>query len=269
MRRVVALGKEIVAVARAEELTFLAAAIAYYALVSIFPLLLLVLSAASVFGGEALAAEIVETAGTALSPVETDLIRNTLVGASGRGGATVFGLLVLLWSGLKVFRGLDVAFGHLYQTDESKPFLSTVRDALVVLVGVAVAVGTTVAVSTLVALSALVGETAGVVGNAGLVVVLGAMFLPLYYFLPDHQVGVGEAVPGTLFAAVSWALLAAGFGFYADSAGSFQLYGVVGGVLLLVTWLYLGAIVLLFGATLNVVLAEHRDRHLQHPPSRQ
>jgi YihY family inner membrane protein len=257
IERYTAVARRAVTVARDAELTFLAAAIAYYALVSLFPLLLLALSAASLFGGEALATDIVEAAGTALSPVETELIRDTLAGARGRSQATVIGLGLLLWSGLKLFRGLDVAFAHLYGTDVSKSFLDTVRDSLVVLLGVAAGVVATAAVSAVVALPEVFGSAAGVLGNAALAVVLTVLFLPLYYFFPDRDIGVEEALPGAAVAAVCWAVLGAAFGVYADSAASFELYGVVGAVLLLVTWFYVGAIVLLGGATVNVVLGGH------------
>ncbi len=69
-----------------------------------------------------------------------------------------------------------------------------------------------------------------------------------------------EAVPGAVFAGGGWTLLGTGFNVYAAQADSYQVYGVIGGVLLLVTWFYFAGQVLLVGAAVNAALA---DRQLQ------
>jgi len=84
---------------------------------------------------------------------------------------------------------------------------------------------------------------------------LAVVFLPMYYLLPEPDIGLREALPGAAIAAVGWTLLQAGFQVYAASAGQFQVYGVIGGILLLVTWLYLAAVVVVVGGVVNVVLA--------------
>jgi hypothetical protein len=92
----------------------------------------------------------------------------------------------------------------------------------------------------------------------------------LYYVFPDSEVTVREAVPGTLVAAAGWTVLALLFGVYTTYAGGFQLYGVLGGMLLLLLWFYFGAAVLLVGVAVNVVLANgHGDRQLQQVSGRQ
>ena len=67
-----------------------------------------------------------------------------------------------------------------------------------------------------------------------------------------------------------WTLLETGFRSYAVIASQFDVYGVLGVVLLLVTWYYVGSMALLVGAALNAVLAGRGapDRHQQGPPSR-
>ncbi|PSP27582.1 hypothetical protein BRC65_05060 [Halobacteriales archaeon QH_2_65_14] len=75
-------------------------------------------------------------------------------------------------------------------------------------------------------------------GSLGLVVVLPAVFFPLYYVFPGRNVTVREGVPGAVFAATRRAILGRVFGLYASYAGGFQLYGVLGGVLLVLVWFY-------------------------------
>jgi hypothetical protein len=165
---------------------------------------------------------------------------------------------VLLWSGLKLFRGLDVAFATVYRLPQPGGLLQQVLDGLTALAAVTVGVALTVVVGAAIARFEAVFEGVPLVDVAGTLVLVLSLTLslfPLYYVLPDQPVGVREALPGALFAAVGWTALQTGFRVYAANAGSFQAYGVLGGALLLVTWLYFGGLILLIGGVLNAVLA--------------
>ncbi|WP_268105282.1 YihY/virulence factor BrkB family protein [Natronomonas gomsonensis] len=263
LARVTTVTRGVVNGAQSDRITFIAGSLAYYAFISLLPLLLLALVAASTFGDagtvEALVARATETLGEQAGVV----VRDALTGATGRGGATLLGVAVLLWSGLKLFRGLDIAFSEVYGHPGPESIVDQFRNATVTLGAVGVAVAATVAVGALISLSGVGGVLEGV-GGAGAVAVLGtltlvagltAAFLPLYYLLPGTDVSVREALPGAVFAAVGWTLLQTGFRVYAEFAGSYEAYGVLGGVLLLLTFLYFGGLVLLLGVVLNAVLA--------------
>ena len=259
---VVGTGRQVAATAKGTQVSFLAAGIAYYMFVSLFPLGLLALVLATVVGGEALADQIVRTLGAVLSPSAADVLRGTLLEARGRAGVTVLGIVVLLWSGLRVFRGLDVAFSLVYDTDEVESLPEQVRDALAALVGIVVAVVALAVVNALVVLSGV--QLAGLLGTAALAAMLTVAFLPIYYVFPDTDVSLRAVLPGTLFAAVGWTLLGAVFSLYTSVATGYELYGVVGGILLLVTWFYFASVVLLLGAVVNVVRSGRDvDRQLQ------
>ncbi len=264
----VATGRAVVDRARAAEVTFLAAAIAYYALLSVLPALLLAVAVASAVGGAALADRVAAAVDGTLTPAGEEVIQRALTNAAGRAGATVFGVAVLVWSTLRVFRGLDIAFSRVYRSAGPGSLLEQVRDAAVVLGGVGAAlVGMVVLGGALAALP--LGVAGRLVGLAALLVGLFAVFVPFYYVFPDVPVPVRETVPGAALAAVGWVGLQAAFQVYADLAPSYDLYGVLGGVLLLVTWFYVAASLLLVGAAANVVLAERRgDRQAEMPGDR-
>ncbi|MFC7196974.1 YhjD/YihY/BrkB family envelope integrity protein [Halosimplex aquaticum] len=80
------------------------------------------------------------------------------------------------------------------------------------------------------------------------------VFLPLFYLFPDEDVSVSEVVPGTVFAAAGWTVLEYLFRYYVAVAGVGERYGVVGTIVLLVTWLYFSGFVILIGGALNAVL---------------
>ncbi|MDR9430018.1 MAG: YihY/virulence factor BrkB family protein, partial [Natronomonas sp.] len=271
--RTVAIVRGVAAGARSDRVTFIAAGLAYYAFISLIPLLLLVLVVTSLFGDSQLVGTFVAAITNALGDEAGLAIANALSGAAGRGGATVFGLAVLLWSGLKLFRGLDIAFSEVYGQPGPKSLAAQLRNAVVTLGGVGVAVTATVLVGSLIAgleFGSVVETPTGIglVGNAGLVIGLTVAFLPLYYVLPGVDLPVREAIPGAVFAAIGWTALQTGFRIYVTVAGSYEAYGVIGGILLLVTFLYFGALVLLVGAVLNAVLAGRADERtgLAAPP---
>jgi hypothetical protein len=97
----------------------------------------------------------------------------------------------------------------------------------------------------------------GVVGSVALVPTLVVVFLPLYYLFPDVPVSVRAVLPGAVFAAVGWAALAAVFGVYTSTIANTSIYGFLGAVLLVLTWFYVGALLLLVGAALNAVRSGH------------
>jgi membrane protein len=262
--RVTSFGRTFVGEVQDKEITFIAASLAYYAFVSLIPLILLLLVVVSVASGQAMADRIAQAAGGALSPSGQGLVSDAISNQNGAGGATVVSLLALLWSALKVFRGLDTAFSRAYGR-ESPGIVAQVKNGLVTLVAVVLGIVITVGVGAVVSLAPTDVTVAGVsaVGLAGtLATLLGLALtlLPLYYFLPGGGVTVREALPGALFTAVGWTILQIGFRVYAANAGSYEAYGVIGAVLLLVTLLYFAGMILLLGVVLNAVLAGRADR---------
>lgn len=247
----IGLGRAVLERIRETEATFLAAAVAYYAFVSLLPLFVLVVVVGTAVAGDAVAAAVVDRVAGVLSPAGRSLVRDALTAQGGRGEASLVGTILLAWGALKVVRGLDRAVGRVYGTNDGGSLLRTVGKAALTL-----GVGTAAAVLTVAAVSAVrvVAGLTGLVAPIGLPVVLFVTFIPVYVLLPSVPVSVRDALPGAVVAAVGWTVLGATFGIYAALAGT-SLYGILGAVLLLVTWLYLGALILIVGATVNAVLA--------------
>jgi len=250
----VSVGRSVVEEAREQEITFLAASIAYYAFVSLIPALLLAFVVTSFVAGEAFAEQVVTRASGLLSATGQAQLRSFVLDPSGRGGTTVVGLLVLGWSTLKVFRGLDTAFSDIYATISTASFADQLKDALTVLVAIGFAVVVLVLTG---AATALFPQFpfVGVVTTLIQLVALVPVFLPLYVVFPDAGVSVREALPGAVVATVGWTVLQVLFRVYAQ-VSSTSPSQFLGTALLLVTFLYFGSIVLLLGAVVNAVLAE-------------
>ena len=250
--------RRIAVVARDAKITFLAAAVAYYGFVSLVPLLLVAIAVGSWVAGPELTAATLATVGGLLTSSGELVVQDALTNRAGRAPATIVGLLLLTWSSTKLFRGLDAAFSAVYGIRGSDPILDQIADALVVLAVIALAIGAAVGIGVL--LPALfISPFGGVLATIALFVVLTVAFLPAYYRFPDIEMDIREALPGTLLAAGFWTVLTQAFRIYAGYVGNFQLYGVLGAAILLVTFFYLGATIIMVGAVANAVLAGRTD----------
>lgn len=236
---------------REEDVTFDAASIAYYAIASFLPLLIVATAVLSLVGATDAFVEFLEGS---LSGSSLTVVEDALTTTQGRGGAGLIGFLVALWGATRVFRGLSKAFADIYELEGEDSILDQVGEALVVLalllfafVIVSVAAGLAAAVPSWIPFSGVVISLAGLA-----LLVLG--LLPMYYVLPPLDVTLGHAIPGAVVAAVGWVILQAAFSVYARYAGTYDAYGALGAVLLFVVFLYFASTVLLAGATVNAVL---------------
>ncbi|HET7324296.1 MAG TPA: YihY/virulence factor BrkB family protein [Halococcus sp.] len=244
----------VVSLARRERIVLTAASLAYFSFISVVPLLILLVVAVSEFGGHALAMGVVSRATHALAAEHADLLGKIVFSAANRQQATVIGVVVLLWGALLTFRALSTAFASVYDTHGERSLVSTVMDVVLVFV---VIVSVTVAIVVLgVALSLFVDiHLWKTLGPFVLCSVLVAVFFPLFYILPDVDIRVTEALPGTVFAAAAWTVLQSLFGYYVALSGVTRFYGAASAFLLILVWLYVGGFVLLLGAALNAVLS--------------
>jgi len=173
----------------------------------------------------------------------------------GRSRAVVIAGGILLWSSFKLIRAIDVAFGDIYGIRNDRSLRRTLLNGLVVFTTVVVAVPmiSLVVVTLMVVMDA---PSVRVLGVPLLFVVFLGVFMPTYYLFPDTRATLRGSLPGAAFAAITWTGCSVAFRLYVTSAESVRLYGAVGAVLLVLTWLYVGGVMLLVGAVVNAVLAD-------------
>lgn len=259
--RVVRIVRSIARETRSKNVPFMAGSIAYSAFISLLPLVLLLVIAASVLGGESLASYVQAVTQSYLTPTGQSLLADSISQASSQMGLSIFGGIVLLWGVLRVFRALDTAFSAIYDTQQRNDLSNQFRDGVVVLV----ALGGALLVVLVAGLSLRFVPNLPfprLVRDVLLLFGLSIVFVPIYYVFPDADLSFKMILPGAVVAAIGWALLNAGFGVYVAYSSTQDLYGVLGGVILLITFFYFGALVILIGAVTNVVLMGSRP-----PPS--
>jgi membrane protein len=252
-----------------------AAGVAYYALFSLFPLLLTLAAAGSfVLESERAYQETIDLVSNAI-PVSQDLIGQTVRSVLQRRGAVgLVGLVGLLWSASGVFTNLAHNVNRAWSQAEQRGFLKG-RLVALAMVGILAAllilsVLATTAINLLPRLHVpLWGNVAAYEGVlwplvSGLVLWLFSffLFLALYRWVPNTAVPWPAALWGAGVAALLWEAAKRGFAWYLDAglARYSLVYGSLGAVVALMFWLYLSAWITFFGAHLSAAVARHERR---------
>lgn len=244
---------KILFLARQKKIDFVAGGITYYEFLSLAPLIILVFLVLSTIGGEEMATSITLTIGDFIPSIGNDIVRSILTEDLGR--SSVIGFFVLLWASLQLFRSFNIAFEQIYNTPHATTLLEEVEDAFTALVTISIAVTLTVAAG--IAVTAfpriqLVGAIWILAQFTGLTII----FIPFYHVFTENNYSVKQLLPGALIAAAGWTLLQTFFSLYTHVVGG-SIFSVFGGILLLVVWMYIGNILILLGAVVNLVHNRH------------
>ncbi|MCV7280764.1 YihY/virulence factor BrkB family protein [Mycolicibacterium flavescens] len=261
-----------------DECTDLAAALTYYAVLSIFPALVVVVSLLGVFGqGRRTVDALLDIADDVAPASALDTLRPTieqLVASPSAGFALVVGVVGALWSASGYVGAFGRAMNRIYEIDEGRPVwkLRPVQ-LLLTLAGLVMAA----AVVFMLAISGPVaqaigdavglGDTAVAVWNVArwplilLCVVLAVAIL--YYVTPNvEQPKFRWISGGAALAIVVWLLASLLFGLYVANFSSYnKTYGALAGVIVFLLWLWITNLALLFGAEVDAEV--ERSRQLQ------
>lgn len=95
-------------------------------------------------------------------------------------------------------------------------------------------------------------------------VMIFTVFSLLYWLVPDTKLRFKSIIPGSVFATLGWILTSLAFSFYISNFGSYaNTYGSIAGIIILIMWLYLSAIILLVGGIINSVMQGRYEKKQQ------
>lgn len=251
-----ALVVSVVRTVRDEEIRYPAAALAYYAFVSFVPLLALVIAVL----GDRFTAELERTAPQFVTPQVQQLVERSLITASTRVVAGVIAVLVLVWSSLNIVRDIRTVFERI-EGDRPESLRTNVRDVIAVLGSLGSAIVVIVLTSIV---FEMVPESLFLdsIGFLLLWALLTLAFVPLYYVPSDVVTSPTGALPGAVTTGLGWTSIHSFILFYAGNAGQYAVYGVLSGVIIILTSLYFAASMLLTGIVINTATT----RRSQHRP---
>ena len=256
-----------------DQMTHHAAALTYYALMSLFPALLLAVSLLGVAGQypatyDAIVGYLREVVPpSALAPLDSSL-RAALQSKGTAATALVLAFVVALYGTTGLLEAARRALNVVYEVRGGRSFLrrkaidvaSTVVLMVLVLVSlVLVFVGGGFAEDLLgfLGLGPAVADVWDVARWPAALVVAMLVFAFVYYVTPDVEERSFRAVtPGAAVGVMLWLVASAGFSLYVSRVADVgALYGAFAGAIVLVAWLWLTNVALLFGAELNAAIA--------------
>jgi len=241
-----------------------AAALAYYAVFSIFPLSLLVAVAISGILGPTVAEEQIRRGLEIFLPGQTLDLFETNVSAALQQGRS-FGLIAvagLIWSGLGLFTNVTNALDIIFHVPSSRSLWRQRLVALAMALFLMLLIATSFILSGVLRLvEALSLERPSpwlLIGSYSLPFAIDmVMFAVLFRYVPARYVKWDAVWPASIFGAVGWELLKAGFNWYLDNLANFQfVYGSIATVIVLMFWAYLLASIFLLSAELCAQLNE-------------
>lgn len=264
-----------------DELTDRAAALTYYAVLSVFPALLVLVAVLGILGKDSIdkiLSNVSKFAPGAVRDILTNAVQG-LQGSSSTGSVlAVVGLLGALWSASNYVAAFIRTANVVYDLPEGRPAwkITPVRVGLTLLLMVLLAVSTLLVVFTG-PLAQRAGDALGLGGTAVTVwnyakwpvlLLLDAVMIALLYWGTPNVKGRGLrwVTPGSALAVVIWLVASAGFALYVANFGSYnKTYGTLAGVIIFLVWLWITNLAILLGLEFDAELARQRAISGGHP----
>lgn len=255
-----------------DNISMIAAGVAYYALLAIFPAVGALVSLYGLVASPAGVEHQIQQAAGLLPPEALKIITDqaqkvATAPPQGLGFGVVFGLLLTLWSASRGTNAVVTALNIAYGEEERRSFIRlallslglTVAGLLFLIVTLALIVAVPAAINIIGLQDTIVGWAASLARWPILAVAIMASLAVLYRYAPDRREPKWRWVSwGAVIATLVFLLGSAAFSLYVSSFGSYnETYGSVGAVVVLLLWFNLTSYVILLGAELNAEI-EHQ-----------
>jgi membrane protein len=255
-----------------DQLTDRAAALTYYAVLSIFPGLLVVASLLGLLGTatKPLVSNLTQATPDSFQQIIKPMTDNLQNGRSAAGVAAIVGLVLALWSASAYIAAFMRAANVVYDVPEGRPFWKTtpIRIGVTVLVLVML-VASALMVIVSGGLASHVGQVMGIGSTAitiwniakwpVLLIIVSLMISILYWVAPNAKRSFQWVSPGSLIAVAAWLIASGLFAVYlANFAHYGATYGTIAGMIVFLIWLWISNIAILFGAEFNAELERGR-----------
>ncbi|RFU70179.1 YihY/virulence factor BrkB family protein [Peribacillus saganii] len=270
MNRWLGIGKKVKKELKDDRATGLAAEQAYYYMLALFPILILLLSIVPYLNIDPQKA--IGFINSYLPSETASLMEETVVDivSERNGGLLTFGILGTIWSASNGMNAFIRAMNFAFDVDETRSFIKTRLLSIGLTLGMIVAF--------------LVALVLPVFGDVIIDLIKKLLFLPdsmeilfrvlrwaisisvmvvvlalLYRLAPNKHFPFKHVLPGALTATLVWQLISLGFSFYVSHFGNYaSTYGSLGGVIILMLWLYFTGLALVLGGEVNAVY--HREK---------
>jgi membrane protein len=256
----------------------LAAQLAYYFFLALFPALLVLIAIISYFPVHDLMNTMMATLGRIAPPEVLQILEDQIakIAQGKNGGLLTIGVLGAIWSSSSAITAIVSALNEAYDITEARPWWKVRIIAIGLTVSVALFI---VVATTLVLVGPTMAEKVAAWFHLGaafewtwkivqwpIVFALVSLGIALvFYFAPDAVQRFVWITPGSALAAALWLIISLGFKFYIQNFTSYNAtYGAIGGVIVLMLWFYVSSLAILVGAELNSEI-EHASPYGKDP----
>ncbi|WP_246031830.1 YihY/virulence factor BrkB family protein [Salibacterium salarium] len=258
--------KTLVKELQADRAVGLAAEQAFFYMLSLFPLLILFLSMLPYFSIDV--ERVMFFIETALPPQTAAMIEENVISVvkGDNSGLLTFSVIGTIWSASAGMNAFIRAMNEAFSVKTHRPlwkarFLSILLTfgMLVVLIIIFVlSIFGELLLDTITSYLALPEQTEvlfQILRWVLTIIVMIALLCCLYYFAPRINISFRYVLPGAITATILWQLISLGFSFYVNNFGNYSAtYGSLGGVIVLMLWLFLTGLSLVIGGEINAIL---------------
>jgi membrane protein len=269
-----------------DKLNHWAAALTFYALLSLFPALVVMVSLVGLFADPATVTRFLTDVISSLGPssaVETfkGPIESITSNRGAAGVLAIVGVVAALWSASGYVGAFTDAANSIYEVEEGRPIWKLKPlQLLVTLVCIVLVAITALALVVTGPLAEAIGGALGLSDVAVTVwqiakwpVMLGLVLVilhVLFYAGPNAKVTRPWITRGTVVALFAWIVASAGFAIYVANFGSYdKTYGTLGGVVVFLLWMWITNMAVLFGVEFNAEAERTREIHAGVPGARE
>lgn len=262
--------KRTIAEIGADNCVGLAAQLAFYFFLALFPALLFLVALIGYLPVENALTRLLEALGSVAPGEALALLKDQLEALSDRrqGGLLTLGIVGAIWSSSAAMVAIIDALNHAYDVTEWRPWVK--RRTLAILLTISLALFIIASMALVLLGPAIVGWGADRFGLAPAVelawrlarwpvifalVVFGVDLV--YYFAPNRKARWAWITPGSLLATLLWIASSLAFRLYVTNFSDYNAtYGAIGGVIVILLWFYVSAFAILIGAELNGVIEQ-------------
>ena len=253
-----------------DDLLSMSAQITYYFLLAFFPFLLFLINLLSF---TSLSSELLITNFSTFLPQDTAiLVKNTLEQTVEAKSKTllIVGMLGSLWAASRAIAAIIRALNNSYDVKETRNFFKLSFISLITTLGVTVMI---LFAFVMIVFGKIIGSYVfGLIGATTLFDIIWSLlryaipltvmiitFSLIYTHVPNIKLRFKNVIIGTIFATVGWITTSLLFSFYVNTFANYEkVYGSLGGVIALIIWLNLSALIILVGGELNAINSKAR-----------
>ncbi|MBP1744150.1 MAG: ribonuclease [Firmicutes bacterium] len=252
---------------RDDDVTALASELAYSLLISFFPMLIFIMT---LIGFSSLnSSEVLRGLSQILPSSLFELVKSTVVDVVETRNHNLLSLSLILtiWISSTGFKAVIKGVNRAYDEPERRSVIKLEVIAILCTLALTLIIFMTLA---LLVLGEVIGRNLGIyLGHTDqfmavwnifrYIIILSAMvfvFAALYRYTPSRRMTWLEVIPGAIFATGGWVAASMVFSFYVNNFGNYtNIYGSIGVIIMLLTWLFLTSVIIIMGGEVNATLA--------------